>query len=106
MRGQAAARVDLKTFSGNYRPISEAPDVADLWLKDPTGQAVRDEAEKRYLCSDSQGNVYLQMNPAVWPLKIINGMVFKIRPEPKPYEGGMSLPGAAATKPETMNFNF
>lgn len=86
MTAGAASKVDLKALSGNFRPISEAPSLADLWLQDPTGKFVEEEREKRYLCTDGAGNIYLQMNPAVWPTKIVNGMTFRELPEPKRYD--------------------
>lgn len=88
---------DLSSVAVGYEPISKAPTASDLWLKDPTGKLLKEEAEKRYKAVDRYGNVYLIQNPAVWEVKIVNGMRIKCRPEPK------LILSAAAAEAESKN---
>jgi len=120
-QGFGPRTVDLDDILPGYRKIGEAPGLSDIYAQ---GNSVEEERGREYKAKDQYGNVYLIMNPAVWPVVIVNGMTVGKRPKPrlmfnssaaleeakKPRSAPLALPGipttsALPTNPE-LNFGF
>lgn len=90
---KTAKSINLEVVAPSYKPISQAPTLADLERRSAGSESslarhVQDERERRYTAIDDSGQVWLITNPATWErVTEARGGTRLIRPRPILYSG-------------------